>query len=49
MLTGLSFYSISTELRFINNLSNKLTVEIWLGKAVEIFYTYVPHSSAIFN
>ncbi|CAD8159334.1 unnamed protein product [Paramecium octaurelia] len=49
MLTGLSFYSISTELRFINNQSNKLTVEIWLGKAVEIFYTYVPHSSAIFN
>ncbi|CAD8050261.1 unnamed protein product [Paramecium sonneborni] len=49
MLTGLSFYSISTELRFINNLSNKLTVEIWLGKAMEIFYTYVPHSSAIFN
>ncbi|CAD8134627.1 unnamed protein product [Paramecium octaurelia] len=49
MLTGLSFYSISTELRFINNQQNKLTVEIWLGKAVEIFYTYVPHSSAIFN
>ncbi|CAD8045814.1 unnamed protein product [Paramecium primaurelia] len=49
MLTGLSFYSISTELRFINNQSSKLTVEIWLGKAVEIFYTYVPHSSAIFN
>ncbi|CAD8054236.1 unnamed protein product [Paramecium primaurelia] len=49
MLTGLSFYSISTELRFINLQSNKLTVEIWLGKAVEIFYTYVPHSSAIFN
>jgi len=49
MLTGLSFYSISTELRFLNNQQNKMNIEIWLGKALEIFYTFVPHSSLIFS
>ncbi|CAD8137176.1 unnamed protein product [Paramecium pentaurelia] len=49
MLTGLSFYSISTELRFLNTQQNKMNIEIWLGKALEIFYTFVPHSSLIFT
>ncbi|XP_001347280.1 hypothetical protein (macronuclear) [Paramecium tetraurelia strain d4-2] len=49
MLTGLSFYSISTELRFLNLQQNKMNIEIWLGKALEIFYTFVPHSSSIFT
>ncbi|CAD8049471.1 unnamed protein product [Paramecium primaurelia] len=49
MLTGLSFYSISTELRFLNNQQNKMNIEIWLGKALEMFYTFVPHSSLIFS
>ncbi|CAD8142394.1 unnamed protein product [Paramecium octaurelia] len=49
MLTGLSFYSISTELRFLNNQQNKMNIEIWLGKALEMFYTFIPHSSLIFT
>ncbi|CAD8049100.1 unnamed protein product [Paramecium sonneborni] len=49
MLTGLSFYSISTELRFLNNQQNKMNIEIWLGKALEIFYTFIPHTSLIFS
>ncbi|CAD8051656.1 unnamed protein product [Paramecium sonneborni] len=49
MLTGLSFYSISTELRFLNNQENKMNIEIWLGKALEMFYTFVPHTSQIFS
>lgn len=58
MLTGLCFYSISTELRFINqsqpnngsgHYDNRQNLEIWLCKSLEIFYTYVPHSSQIFN
>ncbi|CAD8161847.1 unnamed protein product [Paramecium pentaurelia] len=50
MLAGLSFYSISTELRFINsNFDNRSNLEIWLCKSLEIYYTYVPHMSQIFN
>ncbi|CAD8081293.1 unnamed protein product [Paramecium sonneborni] len=50
MLAGLSFYSISTELRFINsNFDNRSNLEIWLCKSLEIYYTYVPHMSSIFN
>lgn len=50
MLAGLSFYSISTELRFINsNYDNRSNLEIWLCKSLEIYYTYVPHMSSIFN
>jgi hypothetical protein len=46
MLAGLCFYSISTELRFLNsNYDNRANLEIWLCKSLEVYYTYVPHSS----